>query len=242
MEDRLKQALHQGREHYQKHEFDKAEPLLLMVVQAHDGFADVHNMLGVIAHERGEFAVAERHFERATELNPNYTEALLNLAVTYNDQAKYEAGRRIYGQIRSVRERSSDNLDPFVRGKIANMHAELAAAYEDAGLRMDAIRELERAVTMCPSFADLQTRLATLYRDTGDLTRARQHYELARDANPSYAPARLMLGVTLLALNDVEGAKAEWRAVLEADPANKSALMYLRMAENLPPPSMPSGP
>jgi len=237
MDDRLKQALHQGREHYQKHEFDKAEPLLLLVVHTHDGFADVHNMLGVIAHERGEFEAAERHFERATQLNPNYTEALLNLAVTYNDQAKYEAGRRVYSQIRSVRERSSDNLDPFVRGKIANMHAELAAAYEDAGLRTDAIRELERAVSMCPGFADLQTRLGTLFRDTGDLTRARHHYEEARAANPKYAPARLLLGVTLLAMNEIENAKAEWRAVLDADPENKSAQMYLRMAENMPPAS-----
>jgi tetratricopeptide (TPR) repeat protein len=120
------------------------------------------------------------------------------------------------------------------------MHAELAQAYEDAGLRADAVRELKRAITMCPTFADLQTRLGTLFRDSGDLDHARQHYEAARNANPRYPLARLMLGVTLLALNEVEQAKAEWRAVLEQDPSNKSAAMYLRMAENLPSPSAPS--
>lgn len=239
MDDRLKQQLVVGREHYQKREFDKAEPLLREVVEQQDGFADVHNMLGVIAHERGDFATAEKHLERATELNPNYTEAMLNLAVTYNDQGKYEAGRSIYRRIRSARERSADNLDPFVKGKIANMHAELAQAYEDTGLRADAIRELERAVSMCPTFADLQTRLGTLHRDSGDLQKARKHYEAARDANPRYPLARLMLGVTLLALNDVEAAKIEWKAVLEYDPGNKSASMYLRMAENIPSPTMP---
>jgi nitrogenase subunit NifH len=51
-----------------------------------------------------------------------------------------------------------------------------------------------------------------------------------------------MLGVTLLALNDVEAAKVEWRAVLEHDPGNKSAAMYLRMAENIPRPSQPPNP
>ena len=239
MDERLKQSLVMGREHYQKREFDKAEPMLREVIEANDGFADVHNMLGVMAHERGNFALAEKHLERATELNPNYTEAMLNLAVTYNDQGKYEAGRSIYRRIRAAQERSADNLDPFVKGKIANMHAELAQAYEDAGLRPDAIRELERAVSMCPTFADLQTRLGTLLRDSGDLLKAREHYESARNANPRYPLARLMLGVTLLALNEVEAAKNEWRAVLEHEPNNKSAAMYLRMAENLPPPSQP---
>ncbi len=234
MDDHLKQQLILGREHYQKREYDKAEPLLQQVVEANDGFADVHNMLGVIAHERGDFTNAERYLERATQLNPNYTEALLNLAVTYNDQSKYEAGRAVYKRIRSARERSADNLDPFVKGKIANMHAELAQAYEDAGLRTDAIRELERAVSMCPTFADLQTRLGTLFRDAGDLERARNHYEAARNANPRYPMARLMLGITLLALNEVEEAKSEWRAVLKHDPGNKSASMYLRMVENMP--------
>ena len=32
----------------------------------------------VIAHSRGNFLVAERHFERALEINPSYTEAALN--------------------------------------------------------------------------------------------------------------------------------------------------------------------
>jgi tetratricopeptide (TPR) repeat protein len=116
MDERLKQQLALGREHYQKREFDKAEPILREVLEQQEGFADVHNMLGVIAHERSDFARAEKHLERATELNPNYTEALLNLAVTYNDQSKYEAGRAVYKRIRTARERSTDNLDPFVRG------------------------------------------------------------------------------------------------------------------------------
>ncbi len=33
-------------------------------------FADVQNMLGVIYHERGQFARAQRCFEQALQLNP----------------------------------------------------------------------------------------------------------------------------------------------------------------------------
>ena len=65
MNERVKQLLVLGREHYGKREFEKAEQMLRMVLEEEDRYADVHDMLGVIAHSRGNFLVAERHFERA---------------------------------------------------------------------------------------------------------------------------------------------------------------------------------
>jgi tetratricopeptide (TPR) repeat protein len=232
MDERVKQWLSQGREYYHKHDFEQAEKLLGAVVEQQKGYADVFNMLGVMAHERGEFEKAEHHFEAATRINPSYTEALLNLAVTYNDQAKYEAARQIYQQIRNAREKSKDRIDPFAKGKIANMHADLATAYEEAGLPEEAIHELERAVSLCPGFVDLRSRLGVLHRDAGNLQAARQQFEAAREINPRYAQARVMLGITLLSLNEVDAALAEWNAALEHDPGNKSAQMYIRMVEN----------
>ncbi len=64
MDERVKDLLNRGREHYRKREFDKAEPLLVTVAATCTSFADVHNMLGVIAHDRGAFLEAEQHFER----------------------------------------------------------------------------------------------------------------------------------------------------------------------------------
>jgi tetratricopeptide (TPR) repeat protein len=231
MDERVKQWLNQGREYYQKHEFEKAEKLLGAVVEQQTGYADVYNMLGVMAHERSDYARAEQNFESATRINPNYTEALLNLAVTYNDQGKYEAARNIYQQIRSARERSKDGIDPFAKGKLANMHGDLATAYEEAGLPEEAIHELERAVSLCPGFVDLRSRLGVLHRDAGNLQTARQQFEAARAANPRYAHARVMLGITLLSLNEVDAALAEWQAALEQEPNNRSAQMYIRMVE-----------
>ena len=64
-------------------------------------------------------------------------------------------------------------LDPFARGKIANMHADVGQAYADAGLPREAIAEYEKAVGLCPQFADLRTRLGTLLREINELDRAR---------------------------------------------------------------------
>jgi tetratricopeptide (TPR) repeat protein len=230
MDDRVKQLLVLGREHFDRREYDRAEHVLRQVIERTDRFADVYNMLAVILHERGDFVGAERHFERAVEINPNYTEALLNLAVTYNDLGKYEAARKVYAKIRRE-DGQTGVLDPFIRGKIANMHADLSQAYADAGCKPEAIEQLKRAIELCPAYADLQTRLGSLYRDTDNFALAREHYEAARASNPKYAPARILLGVTLLSLGEIDEAIAEWTEVLALDPENRSAKMYLRMVE-----------
>jgi len=231
MDERLKQLLVLGREHYDRREYDRAEHVLRQVLELTDRYADVFNMLAVICHDRGDFPAAERFFERAVELNPNYTEALLNLAVTYNDLGKYEAARRVYARVRGNGDDAKGGLDSFARGKIANMHADLAQAYFDAGCRAEAIDQLRKAVDLCPTYADLQTKLGTLYRDDNNLPLARKCYEAARDANPKFAPARVLLGVTLLSLGAIDEAVAEWREALAIEPENRSAKMYLRMVE-----------
>jgi tetratricopeptide (TPR) repeat protein len=232
MDDHLKQLLLLGREHYEKRELDKAEYLLRQVVAETDRFADVFDMLGVIAHSKGDFAQAESYFEKAVSLNPNYTEAQLNLMVTYNDLGKYDAARQVYSQIRHRGSGGQAKADPFAKGKIANMHAQVSQAYADAGMMPEAVQELERAVALCPGFADLRTKLAALYRDTHEPTRAREQLEAAREANPNYGQARLLLGVMHLSAGEYEPAIAEFDAVLLRDGDNKSALMYRKLAES----------
>ena len=122
-------------------------------------------------------------------------------------------------------------MDPFAKGKIANMHAEISQAYQDIGMLAEAVGELEKAVTLCPTFADLRTRLGVLYRDAGDVGRALEQFEGAKAANPKFVHARVMLGVLLLTSGAVDRAIDEWLEVVELDPDNKSAQMYIRVAK-----------
>ena len=163
-------------------------------------------------------------------------------SVTYNDRGKYDKAREVYSQTLSRTYREPSNLDPFAKGKIANMHAEISQAYQDVGMILEALEELEKAVRLRPAFADLRTRLGTLYRDNGQTARAREEFEVAKQANPKYLQARLALGVLLLSAGDRNEATAEFHAVLEQDPENKSAQMYLRIAAaqataSIPPPA-----
>jgi tetratricopeptide (TPR) repeat protein len=237
MDERTKQLLALGREHYEKREFDKADHYLRQVLdRLEDKFADVQNMLGVIAHDRGQFDEAQARFEESLAINPNYTEAALNLAVTYNDLGRYDEAKRIYTAALTKGEGTGNQLDPFVKGKIANLHAEVAQAYVDAGMPADAKHELRKAILLCPQFSDLRLKLANLYRESGDLDAAKFELEEAVGNRPRYVPAWVALGVTRLSMGDQKGAVAAWEKVLEIDPENKAAGMYLRMTKGSVPP------
>jgi tetratricopeptide (TPR) repeat protein len=228
MDDHINQLLLLAREHYAKREYDKAEPLLRQVAKHTDRYADVFDMLGVIAHSAGDFVLARDWFERALVLNPNYTEAQLNLMVTLNDLGDYGEARKVYGHLRK-RGTQRAQADAFVKGRIANMHADISQAYSDVGLQTEAIEELEKAVALCPSFPDLRTRLGVQYRDAGDRERALEQFERAKTDNPEYLQARLMLGVLHLSSGEHDAAEREFSAVLERDPENTNARMYLRV-------------
>jgi len=236
MDERLKHKLVAAKEHFERREFERAEPLLLQILEKHDGFADLHNMLGIVRHDRGDFSGAKQAFERAVELNPRYTEAILNLVVACNDLGDYDGGRELFARLRAGSSPSVDGTvqDVFALGKIANMHADLAKGYADAGFAAEAIRELRTAVALRPGFADLHVKLGALLRDAGQLEAARASFQAACDANPQYVHGRVQLGLCLHMLQDKEGASMAFRAVLDGEPGHKIAAMYLRLVEGRP--------
>ena len=172
MDERMRENLLRGRDHYAAREYGKAEPFLAEMAESNLEFADVYDMLGVIYHQQGRLNDAESMFRKALALNPNYTEAALNLAVTYNDLGKYQDAKEIYGRAMSVSRSAPKQLDPFARGKIANMHAEVGGAYHEVGQFVDAVREYEKALALCPAFHDIRTKLGATLREMGSLVAA----------------------------------------------------------------------
>jgi len=231
MEERAKQKLVMAKEHFDRREFEHAEPLLLQILEKNDRFADVLNMLGIVRHERGDFVGAKDALERAVEINPSYTEALLNLVVVLNDLGDYGGARDLYERVRVSAQSAKDGAaaDPYALGKIANMHADVAKAYADAGYVDEAVLELRKALALRPTFVDLHLKLGSLLRDRGDLAGARSAFEAATLANPAFPPAQVQLGVTRYMINDKAGAAAAFARALELDPDNKIAKMHQRL-------------
>jgi tetratricopeptide (TPR) repeat protein len=235
MDDRLKQLLAKGREHYEKKEYTLAEPYLREVAEGLPDFADVQNMLGVGYFHQERYDLAQRAFEKALKTNPRYTEAALNLAVTYAELGKYDESMELQAGTLAATVSSRDGLDSFALGKLANMHAELAAAYEDLRMLEPAAREYREALELCPEFADIRTRLGHVMREMGDLVGAEVEYRKAKISKPSYVPARVYLGVALYAQGESDRAITEWEEAIGLDPQNRLAVTSLRIARKLEP-------
>ena len=162
-------------------------------------YADVYDMLGVIYHQEGRLAEAEQMFNEALRINPAYTEAALNLVVTCNDLGKYAEAKAIYEQAMATSKQAPRELDPFAKGKIANMHAEVGSAYRAVNLYEEAVREYEHALALCPTFVDIRTELGNTRREMGDLTGAIRELEQVRAESPRFVGGRLKLGLVYYA-------------------------------------------
>ena len=230
MTDQIKQALTLGRELYGRNDYAGAERHLRDVLALRDDLADVHYMLGVIHHDRGELPEARRCFERALQLNADYTEAALNLSIVCNELGAYSEAREVVGTI-SERARHGHRIDPYARGKVANLHGEVARAYEELGMWPEAVDEYRRGLALCPDFADIRTRLAMCLRSDGEVEEARKELEIAVNINPQYVPARVALGVVYMALGRHDEAALAWRESLAIDPTHRPARVYLRLLD-----------
>lgn len=235
MDDAVRNHLTKAREHYKRKEFDRARHHLDKVVEAGGAYADVYNMLGVIHHDAGDLPRAREHFETALRINPNYTEAILNLTVTYNEVGRYDDAKKLMEHLGEAEAAGTSRLEPFAKGKIANLHADVSQAYYDVGLLEQAITEMRKAIDLCPDFADLRVRLGNLLTESNRRDEALAQYEQAVRIKPDYLQARIHLGIAYHKKGRRNDAVACWRAVVEKDPSNRSARMYLRLVrESVP--------
>lgn len=248
----MKDLLEQARERFQAHDYAAAEPLLEQALVTARNFADVHHMLGVIFHDGGKFGKAIEAFQEALKINPGYTEALLSLAVTYNDIGMYNEARAVFARAKQGMDGDArteaaplapgqEPIDPFVKGKLANMHNDLGDVYA-ALLQYDqAIAEYTRALALRPDFADIRTSLGKVLRDAGRKEESLRELVAARTERPRYAPAGIQLGVTYYSLGRNGDAKAAWNDVLAYDPANAKAKMFLKLVSEMGKPAASEG-
>lgn len=233
MSEALREIIDQGQEAYERGAYGEAEPLLTQGLrEGAEGYADVHHALGVIYHGTGRFAEARAAFERAVEINPDYTEAAINLAITYNDLGHYAEAQQLMARLKPqpgpVGPRT---LDPFVRGKIANLHAQVADAYRSAGLLDDACREYAKALELGPDFVDIRMRLAQCLADRGMTNDAVSQLETMLEIKPSFTNGWVRLGLLRMRHDAPAAARAALNRALQLDPTHPRALSYLRMLE-----------
>lgn len=227
----LKDLIARGKQHFESKQYEQAEEFLRHVIEQDTHYADVFNMLGVIAHVGGKFATAIDNFEKAVEINPRYTEAMLNLAVLYNDLGQYEKAKVLYIKLHAHHGKGNSHIEPVLRGKLSNLHADIGDIYRSIGLYEYAIEEYRKALALNPSYFDIRTKFGQALREAGRLKEAVTEFKAVLSQKPGYIPAIVQLGVTFYAMENIPEAKKVWKSALVKEPANPYARMYLRLCD-----------
>lgn len=237
MNTNVADLVNEGKDLFEKKDYQHAESVLKQVLSQTKRYADVQNMMGVIQHADGRFSSAIQHFKKAIEINPRYTEAIMNLAVLYNDLGQYKDAKKLYDQLKKHPKVKGQTIEPVLRGKLSNMHMEVGDIYRATGAHKLAIEEYDKALKLNPSYVDIRTKLGQSLREDGQVTKAVKELKSALKTKAGYTPARVQLGLAYYAQGKMGDAKKEWKTALNKDPDNEYAKMYLRLMsamENTP--------
>jgi Tfp pilus assembly protein PilF len=176
-------------------------------------FPDLHNLLGLALSLAGDPLRAESHLARALELNPDYAEAHLNLAILLFERNAYGAARDHLRHFNRVVHAGATSFPDPTLDDLARRHAELADRYRACGLLEEAETELRAALRLRPSYNDLRLSLVRTLYERAKLDEAAAHVDILLQHVPEYPDAHLLRGQIELARGNAQAARAAWQRV-----------------------------
>lgn len=225
----IKEWITLGKQYFDSKDYKRAFHFLRKAIEKNPSYADVHNILGVINHIEGRFQAAIESFKKALNINPRYTEAILNLAILYNDLGFYKDAKRLYTSLKKKKTKSGTQIEPVLRGKLSNLHAEIGDIYRSISLCGLAIDEYQKALNLNPNYHDIRTKLGQALRDDFKLEESKEELAKVVKANGKYSPAYVQLGVTYYSMGKLDQAKRSWKEALKQNSEDPYAQMYLRL-------------
>jgi len=185
--------------------------------------------LGKKLFEEGKYSEAEPLLREVIRVNPRYTEAALNLAITYNDLGEFKKAQEVFTVAAQIAHPDPNVIDSFIAGKLANEHYRVGNIYLEFNMNDEAIEEYQKAVKLYPKLADVHTKLGIALRNKGKVEEAIVHFVKAKVINPNYGPAWIQLGLSYY-MEGLSGlAFEEWQKALEYNPNLKEAENYLKL-------------
>ena len=209
--------------------------LLREVTASGKAFADAHQLLGLAYSMIGQPDEALAEFDRALALNPRYVDAYLNRAVTLNELGRYEDAAAAFAAAQGLGGVDHTGFAAPEGSRLANLHAELAEAYVEAGGMREAIGQYATAAQLRPEFLDLRYRLARLRLEVGDVTLARRELEAILEARPSFFDARAAFGMACYLEGDTAVARAAWQQCRGERPDEPRIAAYLALLDRVAP-------
>ncbi len=218
-----------ARQRFAAHDYRGAALLFASAIDAGQGYADAHHMLGLC------YALTESHenalksFDEAIRLNPRYVEAHLNRSIVLSDMGRAPEATDALAKAQELGKPDYTGYPTVVANRLANMHAELGRAYREAGAFVPASEQFRCALSIRPTFADLRLDLARTLLDAGDPDEAAHELDEILRARPDWIEAMLLRGLAAYLAGELEQAKSVWERAAERHPDDPRLETYRSM-------------
>lgn len=207
-----------------------SEPILHQMVLRGTRNPEVFQMLATIFYDKGQFNKAIKTFKRALEIDPTYTDASVGLSIILNDLGRYDEGKRIFEEARTILDKRKNASDPWVDEKIASKHEELADLYFQYNRFSECLEQLLKAQKLSSRKAEITIRISECFVKLGDVQKATRELKNLIKEYPQLVSARMKLAQIFYNNNNVAEAVEQWENVLIKDPKHPEALRCLKMA------------
>jgi len=171
----------------------------------------VHYNRGLLFQEKGKYDQAEREYQTALGITPDYAGVYNNLGILYQMQGKHGPAEQQFKKALQYRPNLAEALD------------NLGSNYYRQNMPEQAREQFEKAIKANPRLASAHNNLGSLHYLSGSLKEAEQEYSLAVRLKPGWAEPRANLGSVYLKGGLDLRAEQEYLKAIELDGGNQTA-------------------
>lgn len=200
---------------FQLGKLDRAGKYVATTINYYPNHPLFHNLAGAIACQQNEYEKGILHCKKAVALQPDYSEAIYNLALAYQK----------IGDLPRALQYFKDAAQKAPT--IAAIHNSIGAVLQQQGNYSEAEQAFKKAIQLAPNYLIARMNLGALYNILGEFDQAVVVFQKIVDINPKLAEAHDNLGVTLQKLGKYNDAIASFKQALQCNPNLKSASLNL---------------
>ena len=201
----------QGFQWFQQAQLEAAKTAFEQVLQQQPRHCNALYLLGAIAAQSKQPALAAELIGRAIDLVPGFAEAHYNLSVAWMELQRFEDA--LLGCDRAI----------ALKPDYADAHYNRCLALQKLERREEAMAGYQRLLALHPGHVDACFNLGNLHRDLQQWEQAVGCYDQALANRPSHTDAYFQRGMVLLKLQRPQEALASFDRVLALDPRHLDA-------------------
>jgi predicted O-linked N-acetylglucosamine transferase (SPINDLY family) len=198
----ISEALQLALEHHQAGRLQQAEQVYRQILQVDARQADALHLLGVIAHQSGQYDLAIDWISKAIASNPSNPACHNNLGEAYRAKHRLPEAMAAYQQ--------ALRLNPAY----GDPHNNLGNVLRDLDRLAEAAASYQQCLRLKPGFVLAHHNLGNVFAELGQLSQAVASYQDAVRLRPDFAEAHFNLGNALADLGRLPEAAASYQEAL----------------------------